>query len=314
MTSKLAVVLLSVMAFSAGCKKKGDGGGGGWFVGDDGTMRNIDPGGQLGDNYDLGAFVDLNSIACRNEGEAWVAGADGSLLYTNDGGESWFADELGTTAELRAIATQDAGNVFVAGDGVLFTARPDRDGNATWSSLGDGVTDFRSLAAAQRGDTMLALADDGRVFAYADGALTVRSQVTGGNAIAVSPDGRTALVAGDGLHVSRDAGVTWTRLATNPGAILADARVDDDGGGVAVGAAGLVALFDADGRVLHSTIGTADFHTMKVGGWAESPRDGYAAGANGVTYITSDAGWSWTAGPNIGATVRSVDIIGAGHR
>jgi photosystem II stability/assembly factor-like uncharacterized protein len=277
-------------------------------------MRQITDDGALGEDYNLGATETLNAIACRDRGEAWVVGAHGTLLYTNDGGDSWSAEDIATTAELRTLATQDAGPVFLAGDGVFFTATPSADGSAAWRSLGDGVTRFTSLAAAQRGSIVLALADDGRVFSYADGALSVRSTVPGARAIAVSPDGLTALAAGDGLSLSRDAGATWTRLATNPGARFEDASIGDDGSGNAVGAAGLAAMIDSEGRVLHSKLGDADLHTLKVGGWAATARTGYAAGDGGETWLTTDDGWSWTPGPNVGGTVLGVDIIGAGHR
>jgi len=319
MRTKLALVLLTAALAIPGCKKKGDGGGGGgggggWFVGTEGMMRKVEDG-QMGAPYGLGATERLNGIACRGVGEAWVVGANGTLLYTNDGGEDWSAEVLPTSADLRALATQDAGPVFVAGDGVFFTANPDAvTGFAEWKQIGDGVTKFRSLAAAQRGPTVLALADDGTLWSYADGALTKRATIAGARAIAISPDGHTALAAGDGLARSTDGGVTWTKLSANPGAVFEDANVDDLGNGLAVGQAGVVALFDADGRVLHQQVGTADLHTMHVAGWSSSALDGYTAGDGGQTWITHDGGWTWSAGPNVGATVLGVDEIGAGHR
>lgn len=319
MRTKLALVLLTAALAIPGCKKKGGtgdggGGGGGWFVGTEGMMRKVENG-RLGAPYGLGATEQLNGIACRGFGEAWVVGAHGTLLYTNDGGEDWSAEVLPTTADLRALATQDAGPVFIAGDGVFFTATPDSlTGFAAWTQIGDGVAKFRSLAAAQQGQTVLALSDDGALWSYAQGALTRRMTIAGARSVAVSPDGMTALIAGDGLARSTDGGSTWTKLATNTGAVFEDAHVDDDGGGVAVGKAGVVALFDAEGRVLHQQVGTADLHTMHVAGWSASALEGYTAGDGGQTWITHDGGWTWSAGPNVGATVLGVDEIGAGHR
>lgn len=321
MTKKLAFVLLTAALALPGCKKKGDGsgggggGGGGWFVGTDGMMRKVNDDGGLGAPYGLGATERLNGIACRGMGEAWVVGAAGTLLYTNDGGEDWSAEVLPTAADLRALATQDAGPVFIAGDGVFFTANPDAlTGAAEWKQIGDGVTKFRSLAAAQRGTTVLALSDDGALWSYADGTLAKRATIAGARAIAVSPDGNTALIAGDGLARSTDGGRTWTKLAANAGAVFEDASVDNEGRGLAVGKAGVVAMFDGEGRVLHQTVGTADLHTMHVAGWASSALDGYTAGDGGQTWITHDGGWTWSAGPNVGATVLGVDQIGEGHR
>jgi len=320
MRTKLALVLFTaaLATTTTGCKKKGTGdgggGGGGWFVGERGMMRNIQNG-ELGDPYELGASERLNEIACRGLGEAWVVGAHGTLLYTNDGGDSWSAEVLPTTADLHALATQDAGPVFVAGDGVFFTAVPDAlSGAATWNSIGDGVTQFRSLAAAQKGTTVLAVAADGGVWAYEGGALVKKTTIAGARAVALSPDGRTALIAGDGLLRSRDAGATWTVLPANAGEIFQDGHVENDGSALAVGKAGVMAMVDADGRVIHQRIGTADLHTMHTKGWTASALDGYAAGDGGATWITHDGGWTWEAGPNVGATVLGVDEIGEGHR
>lgn len=319
MLAKYALVLFTAALALPACKKKGDGGGtggggGGWFVGTEGMMRNVDPNGHLGAPYDLGATEQLNAIACRYRGEAWVVGAHGTLLYTNDGGESWSAEVLPTAADLRALATQDQGPVFLAGDGAFFTGVPDRDGNVAWTSLGDGTTKFRALAAAQQGTTVLALADDGGVWSYEHGALVKRTTIAGAHAIAVSPDGNTALIAGDGLLRSADGGVTWTALPQSAGTAFEDAHVENDGAALAVGKAGAIAMVDAEGRVLRQQLGTADLHTMHVAGWSDSALDGYAAGDGGATWITHDGGWTWDAGPNVGATVLGVDEIGEGHR
>ena len=317
MRTKLALVLFTAALATTGCKKKGTGdggGGGGWFVGERGMMVNIDDG-ELDEPYELGATERLNEIACRGLGEAWVVGANATLLYTNDGGESWSAEVLPTAADLHALATQDAGPVFVGGDGVFFTAVPDaRTGAETWTSLGDGVTQFRSLAAAQKGTTVLAVAADGGVWAYEDGGLVKKATIPGARAVSVSPDGRTALISGDGLLRSRDGGVTWTRLPANAGEVFHDGHVENDGAALAVGKAGIMAMVDADGRVIHQRIGTADLHTMHTKGWTASALDGYAAGDGGATWITHDGGWTWEAGPNVGATVLGVDEIGEGHR
>lgn len=277
-------------------------------------MRNVTPGGELGAPYNLGASETLFGIACRHEGEAWVVGAGGTLLYTNDGGDEWSAETLATSADLRAIATQDAGRVFVAGDGVFFTGVPDLAGNAEWTQIGDGITKFRSISAAQQGSTVLALGDDGAVWSYEGGALVRRAAFAGAHAISVSPDGGTAIIAGDGLLRSRDGGVTWTKLSTNEGTRFEDAHAEDDGAALAVGTAGVVVMVDADGRVLHQQLGTTDLHTMRVAGWSESVLDGFAGGEGGATWLTHDGGWTWEAGPNVGATVRGVDLIGVGHR
>lgn len=307
---RIKVVLVCIaLAGTMGCKKKG-GGGGGWLVGERGLMANVEDDGTLGEGYDLGASETLNAIACRYLNEAWVVGDAGTLLYTADAGASWEAHDLGTTANLRALATQDAGPVFLAGDGVFFTAVPEfATGVATWAQLGDGATQFRSIAAAQRATTVLAVADDGSVWSYADGALAKRLVIDGARAVAVSPNGLEAVVVGAGIARSRDGGVTWSEV-TSRELDLHAVRIDDAGDALAVGAGGTVARFDVDGRALLQQVGTADLRTVHALGYDSH---GYAAGSGGQTWITDDGGWTWALGPNVGRTVLGVDEIGDGH-
>lgn len=324
MRTKVAILVCGAALAAGGCKKKGTtgGGGGGWFVGTEGLMVNVDPRQVASTDYDLGATVQLDAIACRDLEEAWVAGADGTLLYTSDGGDTWVAHTLPTTAHLRAIATQDAGPVFVAGDGVVLTATPAAlTGDATWRQLGDGTTPFRALAAARLGDTVLAVSADGGVWAYEDDRLVRRATIEGADAVAVSSDGATALVVGDGLARSRDGGRTWQPLDVDPSLRFTDVRLGDDGEGYAVGAGGAMARIDVDGRVLIQRLGAADLHAlyMPVAGWgadaqARPEAAGYAAGDGGQIWITRDLGWTWDVGPNVGGTILAVDELGDAHR
>lgn len=315
MRTKLAIVCaaLAATAFSGGCKKRG-GGGGGWLVGSDGLMANVDQKGNLGNRYDLGASEQLNAIACRYLAEAWVVGDNGTLLYTSDGGRSWAAQDLGTEAHLRSIATQDDGPVFVVGDGVFFTSQPAYvTGKADWVQLGDGTVSFSSVAAAQQATTVLAVSDDGAIWSYADGALTKQATLAGMRAIAVSPDGSTAIAAGDGLYRSIDAGKTWAQIAVDTSLSYSDVWIDETGEAVAAGAGGAISRIDADGRVLTQRVGTANLRTIHIAPSDDYTGLGYAAGDGGQVWITEDSGWSWKLGPNVGRTVLGADEIGLGH-
>lgn len=308
---RFKVVVLCIALASTACKKKG-GGGGGWLVGEQGLMMNVQPDGTLGDGYDLGATETLNAIACRYIDEAWVVGDGGTVLYTSDAGESWDAQNLGTTANLRALATQDAGPVFVAGDGVFLTANPQlASGRGEWRQLGDGVTRFRSLAAAQRATTVLAVSDDGGVWSYGADVLARKTTIDGARAIAVSPDGTQAIAVGSGVSRSTDSGASWSPVTSSSfGGAFQAVRIDNRGDALAVGDGGVVARIDAENRVLLQTLGTANLRAVHVLGYTGI---GYAAGDGGQTWMTNDGGWTWTAGPNVGRTVLSVDEIGDGH-
>jgi len=317
MRSKVVILLCTIaLVAAASCKgRRGSGGGGGWFVGSSGLMVNVDTHGQLGAGYDLGATETLNSIACRYLDEAWVVGANGTLLYTNDAGRSWSAQNLGTTAELRSLATQDAGPVFVVGDGVFYTATPAYEtGAATWTNVGDGTTQFLSVAAAQHASTVLAVSSDGGLWSY-DNALTRVTTLPGIRAVAVSPDGETAIAVGAGVQRSLDGGKTWSTLTVDAGLSFADVRINDDGEAVAVGTAGTIARIDGEGRVLVQHVGSTDLKTVHIAEIGDGyTATGYAAGVGGQIYMTTDGGWTWTVGPNVGRTVLGVDEIGDGHR
>ncbi len=317
MRTKVAILLCGAALTMSGCKKKGTGGGGGggWFVGTEGLMVNLDPTTAATTEYDLGATERLTTIACRYEAEAWVGGAKGTLLYTHDAGEEWVSHTLPTTADIHAIATQDTGPVFVVGDGVFLTATPAFvTGDASWTNLGNGVTKFRSVSAARAGETVLAVSDDGGIWSYEGGQLVQRTTITGADAIAVSADGQTVLLAGAGLSRSTDGGRTWTPLMVDPSVRFADVRIDDRGEGFAVGSAGAIARVDADGRVLLQRAGSADLQTLFVPYSSAWDGVGYAAGDGGQIWLTHDAGWTWEMGPNLGRTVLGVDEIGEAHR
>lgn len=314
----MKVVILSIgLVLSVGaCKKTGGGGGGGggggWLVGRSGLMVNAQSSGTIA-GYDLASTETLNGIACRYSGEAWVVGDHGTLLYTDDAGVSWQPQAVPTNANLRTLATQDWGPVYVAGDGVFLTST---DTGAHWTAVGDGLTSFRSVAAAQEGTTVLAVSEEGTLWSFEDQQLVSRGSFAGARAVAVSPDGQTVVLVGDNMIArSTDAGRSWSPVALPESIRFDDVRLDDDGNAVAVGSAGALARIGADGRVAVQHLGSADLHAVHI---AEVGYDadglGFAAGEPGQIWITRDGGATWTAGPAVTEAVYGLDMIGLGHR
>lgn len=312
--NKLAFVCVASLA-AVGCKKSGGGtggggGGGGWFTGSSSMMMYVSPSGAADHGYQLGFDAELHGIACRYSGEAWVVGNAGTLLYTNDAGATWTRESIPTIADLRTLATQDFGPVFVAGNGTFLVTK---DTGKTWTELGDGVTAFRSMAAAQDGQTVLALSDDGGLWTY-DGALHRRATLAGMRAISVSEDGQLAIAAGNGMMLSRDGGKTWSGLAVDPSITFDDVRIGVDGDAVAVGAAGAIANVDANGAVAIQHVGTADLHTVHIADATDTDAVGFAAGEGGQVLVSHDGGLTWSLGTKLASTVWGVDQIGDGHR
>jgi photosystem II stability/assembly factor-like uncharacterized protein len=317
---KAVLVCLGIALAFGACKKTGGtspgpgGGGGGttsWLVGSDGLMVNVDTRGNAKD-YDLSSKETLNRIACRYAGEAWVVGNHGTLLYTEDAGATWRPAAVPTTANLRGIATQDSGPVFVAGDGVLLTST---DTGAHWTALGDGHTSFVAVAAAQGAETALAVSDTGAVFSIEHGQLVSRGTFAGARAVAISPDGGTAILVGDHLLAqSSDGGQTWTPLAGSGNVRFDDARIDETGEALAVGSGGTIAHITAGGAVTLQQVGVADLHAVHIADSDDGDEAaGFAAGDDGRVFITRDSGVTWSPGPTVNGTVLGLDMIGAGH-
>jgi photosystem II stability/assembly factor-like uncharacterized protein len=313
----MKVVILALgIALSAGACKRGSGGGGGggggggWLVGRDGLMVNVTSAGDAS-GYDLATKETLNVIACRYFAEAWVVGTKGTLLYTNDGGQSWQPQTVPTSADLRALATQNWGPVFIGGDGVFLTST---DTGATWKAVGDGTVSFRSIAAAQDAETVLAVSEDGALWSYDDGQLVQRQTISGARTVAVSRDGQIAVVVGDNLITkSTDAGRTWSPLVLSENVRFDDVRIDGDGKATAVGSGGALAHISVEDKVTLMRVGDADLHTIQL--TYDNDEDlGFTAGEGGQVWITNDAGWTWSAGPNVGGTALSMDQIGSFHR
>ncbi len=313
MKVRVALLAAGLAALTVtGCKKTpnagGGGGGGGWVVGTEGLMGEVNGDGTEGRGYHLDSTDNLNGIACRYTAEAWVVGDAGKLLYTDDGGNSWTTQAIAYTANLRALATQDSGPVYVAGDGVFMTST---DTGAHWTSLLEPAN-FRSLTAAQDGTTVIALSDDGGVWSYANNVLTRIATVPNANAIAVSDDGNTAVIAGAGFAISTDAGHTWKTISV--AATLEDVNVlDDDGNAIAVGQEGAIARLSL-GSVTLQHVGTADLHTLHIADSGDTLQVGFAGGDHGEVLFSEDGGTTWKQGPNLGHTILGVDQIGAGHR
>ena len=304
MMTKLGALGLAMVA-AMGCKKGGTSGG--WLVGSSALMANVDGSGKLGAGYEVGTSATLYQIACRYAGEAWVAGEAGTLLYTSDAGASWRTQEIPTSADLRALATQDDGPVYVGGDHVFLTSS---DTGAHWTSV-PTTSSFRALAAAQWGGMVLGVDTAGTVWSYEHDQLVTRTSIPGAHGVAVSPDGSVAMIAGDGLYLSLDAGHTFAKL--DAVGQFDDVRIGLDGRAIAVGAGGAIATVDASHHATVQHVGTADLHALHVPDPDAIDGLGYAAGDGGQVLVTRDSGATWTMGPNVGRTVFGIDEIGDFH-
>lgn len=297
----------ALLAAAVGCKKSGGGGGGGWLVGSSALMANVDANGHMGNGYALAQDASLFRIACRYTGEAWVAGERGTLLYTADAGATWAPQAIPTSADLHGLATVDDGPVFVAGAQTFLRSY---DAGAHWTSIATQA-DFRAIAAAQWGTAVLGVDANGGVWALDRDQLVTRATIPGARGVAISPDGNTAIVVGDGAFLSTDGGHTFTKL--DLAGTFEDVRIGADGSAVAVGAGGAIATIDAAHHATVQRVGTADLHALHIPDVDAEDGLGYAAGDGGQVWVTHDSGATWAMGPHLDRTVFGIDEIGDFH-
>lgn len=161
------------------------------------------------------------------------------------------------------------------------------------------------------------MSDTGAVFSIENGQLVSRGSFVGARAVAISPDGDSAILVGDHLIArSSDGGRTWTPLAVGGNVRFDDVRIDETGAALAVGSSGTIAHIMPGGAVILQQVGPADLHAVHIadaddGAGAEAI--GFAAGDNGRVFITRNGGNTWSAGPTVNGTVLGLDMIGVGH-
>jgi photosystem II stability/assembly factor-like uncharacterized protein len=159
------------------------------------------------------------------------------------------------------------------------------------------------------------VSDTGAVFSIESGQLVGRGSFAGARAVAISPDGDSAILVGDQLIArSSDAGRTWTPLAVSGNVRFDDVRIDETGEALAVGSSGTIAHVAPGGAVVLQQVGLADLHAIHIADGDDSAEAvGFAAGDSGRVFITRNGGTTWSPGPTVNGTVLGLDMIGAGH-
>jgi photosystem II stability/assembly factor-like uncharacterized protein len=154
----------------------------------------------------------------------FLAATPDGLLRTVDGGESWTRLELGQARSVTALATAPGdGRLALAATGLgIFKSS---DGGASWREAAPLPLDvpLTSLAFVPGQDQLvigtstrglLLSANQGRSWSRRGGGLPLSNI----SSVALLPDGRSLFAADfgyGGLYVSRDAGQSWKRFATD---------------------------------------------------------------------------------------------------
>ena len=257
---------------------------------------------------------------CGNTGLA--VGEDGFVLLSGDGGDSWNHVESKTDSNLYAIAfAEDCSSALIAGRrGTILDldfSRKSKSGEVQpiKSNSTDAFTDI-ALSADADGRIAVAVGKNGRVQIFdknrdsKDRDWTNPGNISLGgdlNAVAVSADGRTVVVAGDRRTLVRSAGFgkrgSWRAATVEGGRDRTDFQavaLDKRGTAVAVGEDGFIWVWpdkdsqptnasatDKDGKNIRG-----DFEAVVIG----PLRTAVAVGDDGLAWIsTGDNFANWSA-------------------
>ncbi len=166
-------------------------------------------------------FTDRQTgYAVGGPGPDWGATGAATLIKTGNGGITWSAQQLPSTSWMDGLDCKDASTCWAAGryGSILRTT----DGGASWKEGVNASSWNRFLVSAKWtgvGDTVLIGSSGGRVLRATDG-FTFTAQDTGSGSDQwdfACPVANTCYGAagGDGVLLTTDNGVTWTRQAVS---------------------------------------------------------------------------------------------------
>ena len=195
----------------------------------------------------------LRDIAFATGQTGWAVGHDGLILHTADGGTSWQPQALKDLPgrdkpRLSGIAAIDATHAVLVGEfGVVAQTL---DGGANWTIVSANSLPTL-LAVAMRGAQGFAVGLNGALVALSlpgNGPARADLIQTGVTqhfyTVALSPDGRTAVIGGNGLLASYSDGkladLPVPQTAALTYAFIGGVAIRDDGHTVAVGKRGLI--------------------------------------------------------------------------
>lgn len=186
----------------------------------------------------IGPTVDLMGFTATEAGDFYASGHPGpgmdmpnpvGLIESTDGGRSWTALSREGESDFHALTTSN-GSV-VAFDGTDGTVRTSEDGEA-WESSSTDLQPFH-LAGSPLSEVVLATTEEGLQRSTDTGStwtnvpeapvLMFTTFANAETAVGITPDGQ--------VHVSNDAGLTWTDTGSmqgQPDAIAAAESTGED--------------------------------------------------------------------------------------
>ena len=226
-----------------------------WAVGSDGKIVRSADRGKSWSAQRSGSTSVFQSIAAWDAQRAVAVGNAGIVTVTTDGGSTWakakVPQELGQTKLTRVRASTD-GNAWAVGE--MGAVLRSTDHGATWERVHVLATekDITWNDVGFDGSKGCVVGEFGQIVCTADNGQTwsassspVKSSLM---AVRFASRDRAIVVGLEGvvLH-TRNAGASWTRIATDTHEHLFDVLCDGEGWG-AVGAKGVLVMSDGRGE------------------------------------------------------------------
>jgi|GEM_PF-6979704 len=265
-------------------------------------LRSTDGGTSFGPSAAGIAEFDAQSVAVNplNPNELALTSSAlniGLLMTSLDGGATWQIENTPGPTKWSLVQFAPDGRLYAVGDGT--TSTPEglyrRNADGTWTALGPSFFDYFDA------DVQTVL------FSGSDPNLIFAAGQTSGSVPNVDERLRAA------IWYSTDAGATWTRvwIGTDWGTTIRDLERTSDGTVLLATLADEANQSTMNSTVLRSTDGgqtwtpsttgiTGNFQANILAPSATNPNKVYLTNANsyfnGLVYVSSDAGLSWTEG------------------
>ena len=149
------------------------------------------------------------SLVINSHGDIF-AGAAG-VFYSADNGNNWSQTGL-TDLTISSMAVNSLGHLFAGTSLGVFRSRDNGD---TWTQVNNGLTNTRVEALATANDVILVGTNRGGIFrSEHNGDSWIQSGIENGFiwSFAVNDKGDVFAGASNGIYLSTDTGVTWTKV------------------------------------------------------------------------------------------------------
>lgn len=233
--------------------------------------------------------------AAMPNGSLWAVGSNGKILHSADAGTTWRKLGSPNHETLQDIAVWDAHRaVAVGNEGVILTTD---DAGLTWVAA--------QIPKAASGNKLMRVhvSQDGRAWVVGSGGVLLQSRDYGKSWQAAPQGedtawngidfrGRRGCVVGEfgRIHLSNDAGESWTSVASPVKDSLMSVRFNDAGQAVAVGLKGTV-LVSQDGGAIWTQVNKATDEDLFDVTW--DGKRWIAVGDKGVVLVSGPDPTTW---------------------